>query len=73
MAIPKERCQTTNKLRWPNEREARDELRHALRDERVGTKGNGQVRERRVVHCADCDGYHLTSWTRRRYSGAYCR
>lgn len=59
MAIPNERCPATGKLRWSNEREARDELVHMRRARR--TQGSKKDHEKRVFKCTDCDGFHLTS------------
>jgi hypothetical protein len=67
MAIPNERCVVTRKLRWPNEREAKDELVHLRRERR--TEASKSAREQRVIHCDECGGWHLTSWTKRRYLG----
>lgn len=63
MAMPTERCLVTGKLCWPNEREARDEMIRMRHDR--ATIGSKQARERRVIHCTECDGFHLTSWKKR--------
>ena len=63
------RCPVSDKVRFSSRRSAQEALDTAqIRAALSVSLGAPTVRrERRYYWCSNCRGFHLTSWTRRRY------